>query len=238
MVRSGRTRAERGQLTGRAVRIPDDTERHVIVGTTGSGKSVFGAWQLSQRSFDQMPWLIVDFKREPLFEKIPRLEEIRVDGAAPKHRGLYVTRPTVNDIEGGQVTGMFFRIWERENTGILIDEGYMIPRLDKGLRTLLTQGRSKHIPMINLSQKPSWISPFLLSESEVKTVFYLEHPYDIEKVREHMRFPAFANPLNLPDHHSYWYSRKGREFHYLAPCPAEAEILDIFDRRRVRRGWL
>lgn len=220
------------------MRLPNDTERHVIVGTTGSGKTVFGAWMLSQRSFDRMPWLIVDFKREPLFERIPRLEEIDIGARPPRHAGLYVVRPSVNDVEDGKVTGLLFRLWERERIGVLVDEGYMIPRLDKGLRTLLTQGRSKHIPMINLSQKPSWISPFLLSESEFKSVFYLEHPYDIEKVAEHMRLPRSANPLLLPEHHSYWYQRDGREFRYLAPCPAEAEILDTFDRRRVRRGWL
>jgi len=220
------------------MRLPNDTERHVIVGTTGSGKTVFGAWCLAQRRFDRMPWLVIDFKREPLFAQVPRLDEIGVEDKPPKHPGLYVVRPDARDIDDGKVTALMFRIWERERIGVFVDEGYMIPRLDKGLRTLLTQGRSKRIPMINLSQKPSFVSPFLLSESEFKSVFYLEHPYDIEKVREHMRFPPHADPLSLPDHHSYWYQRKGREFHYLAPCPGEQEILDMFDRRRVRKGWL
>ena len=220
------------------MRLPGPTERHVIVGTTGSGKTVFGGWMLSQKPYDKMPWLVVDFKGEELFANIPRIEEIRVDRGLPRHAGLYVVRPTVPEIDDGKLTDLFFRIWQRENMGVMIDEGYMIPKLDKGLRTLLTQGRSKHIPMINLSQKPSYISPFLLSESEFKTVFYLEHPYDIEKVHEHMRMPPTADPLSLPDHHSYWYQRKPREFRYLGPCPDENEILNRFDKVRVRKWFL
>lgn len=220
------------------MRLPNDTERHVIVGTTGSGKTVFGLWCLSQRSFDRMPWLIVDFKREPFIARIPRITEIGVEDKIPRHKGLYVVRPDARDVDNGDVTQMLFRIWERENTGVFIDEGYMINRLDRGLRTLLTQGRSKHIPMINLSQKPSWISPFLLSESEFKSVFYLDNPYDIEKVHDHMRLPPHADPLLLEDHHSYWYQRQGRQFHYLKPCEPEEQILKRFDARRViRRTW-
>ncbi len=192
-------------------------------------------WCLAQRDFDEKPWIIVDFKVDPMIAEIPRIEEIGTQSKIPKHKGLYVVRPTINDIDDGEVSEMFFRIWNKENTGVFIDEGYMIPRLDRGLRTLLTQGRSKHIPMINLSQRPAFISPWLLSESEFKSVFYLEHPADIERINEYM--PP-VSPSALPDHHSYWYQRQGRELLRLKPCPGEQEILDMFDRRRVRRWWI
>lgn len=217
------------------MRLPNDTERHVIIGTTGSGKTVFGCWCLSQRNFDEMPWLIVDFKRDDLIGKIPRLEEISIDDKIPKRKGLYVVRPSIVDTEDGAVTDMFYRIWERENIGVFIDEGYMIKPRDTGLRTLLTQGRSKHVPMINLSQRPSFVSPWLLSESEFKTIFYLDNPADIERVNQYM--PA-VDPSKLPDHHCYWYQRSGRELRSMSPCPPEGEILDAFDRKRVRRWWI
>lgn len=218
------------------LRAPDDTERHVIVGTTGSGKTTFGQWCLSGRRYDLMPWLILDFKREPLIAKIPRLEEIDPSRKLPKYPGLYVTRPVPADIDNGVVTDLLYRIWEREHTGLMIDEGYMIPRFDPGLRTVLTQGRSKHIPMISLSQRCAYVSPFLLSESEYKSVFYLDHPADIDRINEYV--PA-CDPSTLPDFHSYWYGRKGRQFATLGPCPGENDILNRFDDRRVprRRYW-
>lgn len=217
------------------MRLPDDTERHAIVGSTGSGKTVFGLWCLSQRNYDQMPFIIVDFKREGLIAEIPRLEEIDIDGKIPKHAGLYVVRPGVLDVDAGNVTEFLFRVWDREHTGLFIDEGYMIPPRDPGLRTVLTQGRSKHIPVISLSQRPAHISPFLLSEAEFKSVFYLEHPRDIERLNEWM--PRVA-PDKLPDHESYWYQRAGRELLRLKRCPPPDAILNTFDERRVRRRWM
>ena len=214
------------------MRLPNATERHAIIGTTGSGKTVFGLWCLSHRNYHEMPWIIYDFKRDDNIAQIPRLEEIRVNGSIPKRKGLYVMRPDAQDIDDGTVTESLYNIWRRENTGVFIDEGYMIPRLDKGLRTLLTQGRSKHIPMISLSQRPSYISPFLLSESEFKSVFYLQHPADIERVNEWM--PA-CNPAKLPDHASYWYQRDGRIFKQLKPCEPMPKILERFDKRVVKR---
>lgn len=215
------------------MRFPDDTERHAIVGMTGTGKTTFGMWCLSRRRYDLMPWVIIDFKHEGMISRLPRLEEIDVTGKIPKHPGLYVIRPTPSDIDDGNVTSFLFRVWERERTGLFIDEGYMIPRLDKGLRTVLTQGRSKRIPIISLSQRPAFISPFLLSESEYKSTFYLGHPADIDRMNE---WQPRCDPSTLPDHHSYWYGMKGREFTTFGPCPDEAQILDAFDARRVKRS--
>lgn len=217
------------------MRLPTDTERHAIVGTTGSGKTVFGLWCLSQRNFDRMPFIIVDFKRDEQIAQIPRLEEIDINAKIPKRPGLYVVRPDATDIDAGNVTDFFYRVWERERTGLFLDEGYMIPPRDPGLRTVLTQGRSKRIPIISLSQRPAFVSPFLLSESEFKSVFYLEHPRDIERMNEWM--PRVA-PNLLPDHESYWYQREGRELLRLRKCPPLDVIMQIFSDRRVRRWWL
>ena len=218
-----------------ALRFPDDTERHAIVGMTGTGKTTFGLWCLSKRAYHVRPWVIIDFKCETIIADIPRVEEIDIAGKVPKRKGLYVVRPTPSDIDDGLVTDFLFRVWERENTGLFIDEGYMIPRLDKGLRTVLTQGRSKHIPIISLSQRPAFISPFLLSESEYKSTFYLGHPADIERMNE---WQPPCLPQELPDHHSYWYGMKGRQFARLGPCPPASEILNTFDDRVVRRWYI
>jgi DNA helicase HerA-like ATPase len=229
---------------------PDDTHRHAIFGMTGTGKTVFGLWCLSHRSYDRMPWIIIDFKRDPVIRRLPQLDEVRIDQTPPKHRGLYVVRPSPADADDGLVTQFLYQVWRREGlenssrqgTGIFIDEGYMIKPQDRALRAVLTQGRSKRIPVIALSQRPSWISPFILSESEFKSVFFLQHKSDIDRVGEWL--PArdqngwSVDPYTLPQHHSYWYGVPNREFVRLAPCPDEEEVIDRFDTRRVRRYWL
>lgn len=228
---------------------PDDTHRHAIFGMTGTGKTVFGLWCLSQRSYDRIPWIIVDFKRDPVIRRLPQLDEVRIDQSPPKHRGLYVVRPEPADADEGLVTQFLYAIWRREGlgnsrdgTGIFIDEGYMIKPQDRALRAVLTQGRSKRIPVIALSQRPSWISPFILSESEFKTVFFLQHKADIDRVGEWLprqdQHGEFVDPYALPQHHSYWYGVPHREFARLAPCPDEDTVIDRFDNRRYRRYFL
>jgi DNA helicase HerA-like ATPase len=226
---------------------PDDTNRHAIVGMTGTGKTVFGLWCLSQRSYDRIPWIIFDTKLDPIIRELPQLTEVDIRHEPPASRGLYVVRPSPADFDEGLPTQYLYKIWAREGlahsrrrgTGIFIDEGYSFRALDPALRAVLTQGRSKRIPMICLSQRPAWISPFILSESEFKTVFFLQHQSDIKRVSEWLpardEHGAAIDPYTLPDHHSYWYGIKGREFRTLGPCPPEQEILDAFDRRRVRR---
>ena len=213
--------------------LPTDTEHHAIFGQNGSGKTVFGLWQLAQRNFDRKPWVIIDFKRDPLIAQIPRIEPIGF--SVPRQKGLYVVRPSPADVDDGEVTEWLYDVWERENVGLFIDEGYMFNPRDRALRAVLTQGRSKHIPIIALSQRPSWISPFILSEASHISVFYLQMPQDIQRVRE---FVPGVNPSALPPHHSFYSYMKQREVHNLGPCPDENEILDMFDRKRVRRGFL
>jgi DNA helicase HerA-like ATPase len=207
--------------------MPNDTERHAIVGTTGSGKTIFGLWCLSHRSYTEMPWIIIDSKRDEHIAQLPA-DEIKTGDDVPREAGLYVVRPTVDEIDDGAVSDLLMRIWDAERTGIFIDEGYMLPPRDRGLRTVLTQGRSKRIPMICLSQRPAFVSPFLLSESEVKSIFYLEHPADIERVNEWM--PA-CNPHLLQDHESYWYQRSARIFRFLGPCEGPDLIIQRFRDR-------
>lgn len=222
---------------------PGDTERHAIVGMTGSGKTTFGLWCLSRRSYDRMPWIIIDAKRDPIIARIPRKTEIRPDQKPPRRAGLYWVRPGVADFDDGIMTKFLYDVWRNEDTGLFIDEGYAFNRFDKGLRTVLTQGRSKHVPMISLSQKPSWVSPFLFSESEYKSIFYLDMPTDIDRVMEWIpkRDPndnTRVSPDLLPPHHSYWRCGPRRQFARLGPCPNEDTILETFDARVPVRTFI
>jgi hypothetical protein len=204
---------------------PTDRHRHAIFGQTGSGKTQFAIWCLSRRSYQRMPWVIIDFKHDESIADIPGLIEIRLDKPPPKQPGIYVVRPRP-EIDDKFMDALLWEIWKRGKTGIFLDEGYMLGRLNKAYRAILTQGRSKLIPVITLSQRPAWISPFILSESEFITAFFLASPADRDRCAEWM---AGADPYSLPKFHSWHWSVPDRRLQFLRPVPKLGEILDRFE---------
>lgn len=216
------------------MRFPDDTQRHAIVGRTGSGKTQAALWALQKRNYHLNPWIVIDYKGDPSIGKVPGLTEIGLKDKIPKQAGLYVVRP-FPDTDDEVVHDFMMRIWERGHTGMYLDEGYMIGRFNTAYRALLTQGRSKRIPIITLSQRPAWISPFILSESEFIQSFHLQTPNDIKRVNE---FIPGADISALPKYHSYYWNVPDYELTYLKPVPKLDEILNRFDDKRPQRRWM
>lgn len=217
-------------------RLPADDQRHVIYGKTGSGKTVAGLWALEKRSFDRKPWIIFDTKRDSHIAKIPRLEEIDFRRNAPTKPGLYVVRP----MPGDDFEGLLWSIWENESTGVFIDESYMIPRFSKAHDALQTQGRSKDIPIISLTQRPSWLSRFVMDSCDFHQVFFVQRPADIQTIREWV--PGSAVP-SRQDHTSVYYDVPDITLTKLSPVPPISEILTRFNdkmprRAKLMRGWL
>ena len=205
---------------------PNDTQRVAIVGRTGSGKTQFACWLLSELNYTEKPWVIFDFKGDDFIAKIPGTKSLSITGNAPSSPGIYITRPTPDDTEN--VEAMLWKIWESENVGIYIDEGYMMTGL-KGFRACLTQGRSKHIPMIVLSQRPVWIDRFVWSEADFYSVFSLNTESDRAKVFEYVRMPEAA--WRLPAYQSMWYDVAAHRLFRLKPAPSRASILRTYRER-------
>lgn len=208
------------------MRFPSDTQRLAIVGATGSGKTQDALWHLSHRSYDQMPWIIYDYKYDETIVEIPGAQEIAVTDSVPERPGVYIVHP--HPAQVSEVEAQMWNIWENENTGIFIDEGYMIGNNSASFRALLTQGRSKHIPIITLSQRPTWIDRFILSESEFHQVFRLQHKKDLEAVNQFIPHPLKER---LPEYHSYYYDVGADELIVLKPVPSKKEILSTFQKR-------
>lgn len=216
-------------------RLPTDGNRCTILGMTGSGKTIAGLWQLSRRSYETKPWIILDFKRDSTIAQIPRLEEIGLTDRVPTKPGLYVIRPMLGDNTDDEVENFLRNVWWAEHTGLYFDEGYMIRQHSHALKAILTQGRSKRIPVISLSQRPVELSRFLLSESEFLQMFFLHTPADIKRMRDWMPWDG-STPERF---HSYWYDVARRQLTYLKPVPDESEILNRFDDRIPRRRrWI
>lgn len=214
------------------IRLPNSTQRAAIIGRTGSGKTVQAFWLLSLMPFDKMPYTIVDYKGDELLNSTDRIKEIGFN-EVPKHPGIYRLSPRADENE--QVEEWLWKVWQRENHGLVVDEGYMLP--DKNAFTaILTQGRSKHIPVICLTQRPSWISRFVFSEADYYSVMHLNERNDRKRVQEFIPKDRHDIEKRLPDYHSYWYDVKQDHAAILGPVENVASISErIHDALKPKR---
>ena len=214
----------------RHFRLPGSQDRISIIGRTGSGKTHFASWVLAQSSWPTRPWVIIDYKRDELLAQLPAHEIGLEDKRLPRQPGLYIVHPIRSQDDA--VERLLNKIWAKERMGLYVDEGHMLP--DRGgLEAVLTQGRSKHIPAIVLSQRPVWLNRYVLSEADFYAVFHLNHKKDRVTVGE---FMPEAAQQQLPEHHSWYYDVGHNRLWHLRPVPDRDHILGIFDRRNPRRS--
>lgn len=206
---------------------PDDSQRITVIGKTGSGKTQGGAWLLSQRSYDTKPWLVFNWKYDELLDAIPGAQEMRLDAPIPKKPGVYLLHPNPADTEA--VEALMWRAWDRERVGLFIDEGYMIPARSAAFQAILTQGRSKRLPLIMLTQRPAWVTRFAFSEADFIQLYQLTDRRDAKVVREFMPLPI-EHPL--PGKYWSWYWDNTRNHKaVLQPVPSRDIILETFYQR-------
>lgn len=213
-------------------RFPNPDEHAAIVGRNGTGKSQFGAFVLSKRDLKNNINIIIDYKGEELFSRLERAREIDLN-EHPDKPGLYILKssPHLND----ETESWLWGVWERENRGLFVDEGYMLPD-DGAFRAILTQGRSKHIPVITLSQRPVEISRFVFSEASHVALFHLNDERDEKTVKAFTPKgfvdwvpPAFEAAGRLPKYHARWYSIKEDARFIVKPVPDADEIIEAID---------
>jgi hypothetical protein len=214
-------------------RLPRATERSAVFGHTGSGKTHYSTFLLSHANWDKIPWIIVDYKLEPFFREIEQdnfhsVTHIGLDEKLPKKPGLYIVQPVPFDDEA--VDQFFWRIWEKGKTGIFVDEGLNLPKPPRyrGYPAILSQGRTKRIPTITVSQKAYYVPQHVYSEADFITVFYLSDWRDRERI---MEFTPLDLSKDLPEYHAYWHDVSKRANLVLKPLPDRDSILDTFHRR-------
>lgn len=222
-------------MTQSGPRLPDDSHRITILGKTGTGKTQLGIWHLSRRDYMRRPWIILDYKGDDLINSIQGAKHIEV-GEVPKHPGIYITHPMPTEKGGGPVDDLLWKMWARENIGLYIDEGFMVGNDSESLRAIYTQGRSKKIPVITLSQRPVWMTRFAFSEADFIQYLYLNDKRDRQTVQSFI--PANVNS-RLPDFHSYYYDVGRDRLDVFGPVPERDEILASFDAKLgVRRKYI
>ena len=226
---------------------PGNEDRTAIVGATGSGKSTFAFYLFAEyASFDRMPWIIVDYKGEKILAEIIRNKDafvIPMDKPLPDRPGIYVIRPDPEEPEA--IVSFLWKVYRAGRCGVFFDELTMVPNQnlvrDNPLRALLTQGRSKQIPLYLLTQRPVGVNVSVFSEATFIAQFELNRPEDVNRVQEYIPFnnPVFADKKPLPRYWSKWWDSKRRLALRLRPAPDAGVIVDRIadrvDRMRERR---
>jgi len=227
--------------------LPTIQDRTMVIGATGEGKTVGAMWLLSRSPFHEIPYVIIDYKRELM---IAQLEEAgasviydnrRKAGSFPSppvEPGLYIVRPDPDERE--EMNAFLSQIWRNGNTGIFCDEAFMIPqkRPFKAFDNILTTGRSLNMPLIMLYQRPVDMSQYATSQAEYWMVFNLRKPSDIEIANQYIGSTViygrkYDAGTHLRPHYWMWYDVHNDGLHLMQPVPPPARIMDVF-RQRLR----
>jgi hypothetical protein len=219
--------------------LPNDSQSILIIGKNGSGKSRAAVWHLAQRDLANSRWVVINHKREELINSIPGAKFKAMDEMPDDEPGVYIYQPRP-DFDDDMVTQLLWWVYETENVGVYVDEGYMIVPRDPALNSLYTQGRSKRIPVITLSQRPSRISRFAVSEAAFYQVFQLTDKRDRKTIQEFLpadldeyMMPQNGNPRILRPYHSIYYDTSGDDPVIMSPVPGDDEILALFQEKLV-----
>jgi hypothetical protein len=208
------------------IQLPNNSQRLALVGRTGSGKTQAAVWHLSKRNLQSFPWIILNWKEDDLINSIPYASHIEVNNNLRSVRnGVFIVTPTPNQTE--EVDALLWRIWNKEDIGVMVDEGYMIGSSD-AFNACLTQGRAKRIPMIVCSQRPVWMSRFVWSESDFIQAFDLTVDDDKDTIQKYAPIDLYRN---IPAFWSWYYDVGKKKRNLLKPVPESEEILSAIENK-------
>lgn len=211
------------------IRLPDETQHIAIAGRTGTGKTTAALELLSTRDFERMAWIIIDHKREDHIAKL-NARELDMNSFFLPEKGLHVVRPGIGREDTANLDGFLMRAFRKGNIGIYVDEGHLLGH-STAIRNIMVAGRSKRVPVIWVSQRASWIDPFIWSQASFYRVFNLQTKHDTKRFEENL--PIRWKPPE--EYHSYYYDVSKGKVYYLKPAaPLEDTIRTIDDALRVR----
>lgn len=248
------------------VRAPEETHRTIVIGRTGTGKSQGAIDILSEQDWQSMPWVIIDYKGEDLIRDIlvmsgwrkvkrkgvvyveqtinSRIKELKFEDKIPRRPGLYYMHPRPK-IDDEAMEQWLFKVHARGNIGLFIDEGYAMPKFgdSPAFTLILTQGRTLHIPVICLYQRPVWMSRFAVAQADFIRLFKQGDMRDKKVVGNYCPPATLPNGSKLgaaeldrlPDYYSLWHDVSRGITSVLLPAPSREAIMSKFRDRLVLR---
>lgn len=210
------------------IRLPGPANRTVIIGRTGSGKSHFAAWLLSTQNFDVMPWIIIDFKDEDkdIINNIERIQHLTFEDEIPERPGVYIIKPMSGDKD--EIEQWLWNVFYHGNVGLFFDEVFPMGQYNEAFNTILMQGRSRNIPIIACTQRPTNISVYCFSEASFYMVFDLTKKKDRQTVSNEIGIPS---NYVLPEYHSYYYDVGKKYLDKLGKAPEQKKILSRIEAK-------
>lgn len=194
--------------------LPEPGERAFVAGQTGSGKTAFGVWMLER--METSPAIIYDTKEETKFDTLKNSRVVETQDQCDEAFNdatvdYIVFRPPISvTSDPRQLDALLYYHWLHYSKSIAyIDEAYMFHtsgRAGPGLLALMTRGRSRAITVIMTTQRPAWISQFIISEAQKFYIFYLMIPDDKKRISGIV--PGF-DKLPDPPKHGFYYLRSG-----------------------------
>jgi hypothetical protein len=218
--------------------IPSDSERVIAVGHTGSGKSQMLTYLLSLKNLQARPWIIIDYKRDPLFQSMLKQRIIRHQlkpvGAVPKRAGLYLMRPL--ELDADDVNTFLWRVHRRGRIGLLFDECAWAPAGEgSAVRAILQQGRSLRIPVLAGNQRPvSMGDRNFIEQADYISVFWLSNREDRKIIAQ---YAPIDPDIRLEQYHSWWYDVKRDKLFRLTPVPPGHTILSMIAEKTPKNLW-
>jgi hypothetical protein len=191
-------------------------QRALLAGRTGSGKTTVACWLLSR---SPQHWVIFNPKHTVGYRTLPDSIIIKRFDTKPLlsllKRHKYVILNLSNDEATPEFMDAILEWLHRnvKNIGVCIDELYTFHsaggRAGDGLIGFLTRGRELKQSILQLTQRPAWVSRFCFSESDFIGTMDLVLEDDRKKMREMTGQDAF---LERVTHYRWLWYTVARDF--------------------------
>jgi hypothetical protein len=187
---------------------PGSTDRALLVGMTGSGKTTLARYLLNLRR--GVPVLVYDWKgliRWPGYERLTGLRDfIR----CKEERKIYA--PGISENNDPDFFDAFFRYcYDLGRVQVYVDEVFAVTDRDTipaYYHAALTRGRERGLSLYSSTQRPTGIPAVVSSEAEHGFYFRLKLKQDSQRVEEWTGIPR-ERIAALPKHKFFYSNAEG-----------------------------
>lgn len=181
---------------------PKATERMLVVGATGTGKTTLCRELL--RAYPRV--LVIDPKctydpEDTRYRMVRNLLSLRVNG----RRSHLHYRPSPDSQTVSHYDAVYRWAYQQGNLMVYTDETYLTMHHNQSpdwQRACVTCGRELGIGMIFCTQRPSGVDLRIYTESEHKVCFYLAHDDDRKRMAQEMGKGVMIDPVLAAEAHT------------------------------------